>query len=89
MKMLTNGIYAPNNYVCIDTHWRERLMSAFCQCDDWSWLLKNSSDTNKTQKTSQRFDNEQNKTENNMKDMNVVRPKSANGTAYTGTFFFI
>jgi tetratricopeptide (TPR) repeat protein len=34
------GIQVPAKYVHIDAFWQERLMHAFAQCDDWSYLLK-------------------------------------------------
>ena len=42
MKMfdLCDSLCVPSNFVFIEENWKERLLVAFSQCDDWSWLLK-------------------------------------------------
>ena len=42
MKDICNDYTVINNIICIDDFWRERLFTAFNQCDDWSWLLRTS-----------------------------------------------
>ena len=37
---LCDSLCVPSNFVFIEENWKERLLVAFSQCDDWSWLLK-------------------------------------------------
>ena len=38
---LCENLCVPSPFTFIEKNWKERLLSAFSQCDDWSWLLKN------------------------------------------------
>ena len=38
---LCENLCVPSPFTFIERNWKERLLSAFSQCDDWSWLLKN------------------------------------------------
>ena len=38
---LCENLCVPSPFTFIEKNWKERLLIAFSQCDDWSWLLKN------------------------------------------------